>query len=92
MEPPITPKSMPVSAPELSLDHTNKLFGIVYITLTGVIDTIIAGSGLWSWHQSYGVLCLQNLRPVFPENNMLVAQGWFPDSIEQILSFKINFS
>ncbi|KAJ9068414.1 hypothetical protein DSO57_1028990 [Entomophthora muscae] len=48
MEPPNTPKPMPVSASELLLDHINKLFGIVYITLTGVINTIIPASGLWS--------------------------------------------
>ncbi|KAJ9073609.1 hypothetical protein DSO57_1014386 [Entomophthora muscae] len=33
MEPPVTPKPMPASTAKLPLDHTNKLFGIVYITL-----------------------------------------------------------
>ncbi|KAJ9062860.1 hypothetical protein DSO57_1005983 [Entomophthora muscae] len=45
MEPPMTPKPMPASAPNLPTDHTGKLFGIVYITLTGVIDTIIPAAG-----------------------------------------------
>ncbi|KAJ9065785.1 hypothetical protein DSO57_1015995 [Entomophthora muscae] len=49
MEPPVMPKSMPASAPGLPTDHTGKLFGIVYITFTGVIDTIIPAAGLWSW-------------------------------------------
>ncbi|KAJ9048083.1 hypothetical protein DSO57_1037837 [Entomophthora muscae] len=49
MEPPVTPKPMPASAPNLPTDHTGKLFGIVYITLTGVIDTIIPAAGPWSW-------------------------------------------
>ncbi|KAJ9064975.1 hypothetical protein DSO57_1024813 [Entomophthora muscae] len=49
MEPPVTPKPMPASATELPLDHTNKLFVIIYITLTGVIDTIIPAAGLWLW-------------------------------------------
>ncbi|KAJ9072710.1 hypothetical protein DSO57_1024426 [Entomophthora muscae] len=40
---------MPLSAAELTLDHTNKLFRIVYITLTGEIDTIFPTAGLWSW-------------------------------------------
>ncbi|KAJ9087854.1 hypothetical protein DSO57_1028935 [Entomophthora muscae] len=44
MKPPITPKPMPASATKLPLDHTNKLFGTVYITLTGVIDTIVVNS------------------------------------------------
>ncbi|KAJ9084157.1 hypothetical protein DSO57_1027285 [Entomophthora muscae] len=33
MESPVTPKPMPTSTAELPLDHTIKLFGIVYITL-----------------------------------------------------------
>ncbi|KAJ9074658.1 hypothetical protein DSO57_1004114 [Entomophthora muscae] len=41
MEPPMTPKPMPASLPDLPTDHSGKLFGIMYITLTGVIDTII---------------------------------------------------
>ncbi|KAJ9071717.1 hypothetical protein DSO57_1034229 [Entomophthora muscae] len=49
MEPPITPKPTPASAAEPPLDHTNNLFGIVYITLTGVIDTIVSAAGLWLW-------------------------------------------
>ncbi|KAJ9074486.1 hypothetical protein DSO57_1005804 [Entomophthora muscae] len=46
MEPPVTPKPMPDPLPDLP---TDKLFGIVYITLTGVIDTIIPAAGPWSW-------------------------------------------
>ncbi|KAJ9084772.1 hypothetical protein DSO57_1020716 [Entomophthora muscae] len=49
MEPPVTPKPMPASAAKLPLDHTNKLFGIIYITLTGVIDTIVPAAILWLW-------------------------------------------
>ncbi|KAJ9055368.1 hypothetical protein DSO57_1004572 [Entomophthora muscae] len=49
MDPPATPKPMPASAAELPQDHTNKLFGIIYIALTGVIDTIVPAAGLWSW-------------------------------------------
>ncbi|KAJ9071170.1 hypothetical protein DSO57_1000175 [Entomophthora muscae] len=48
MEPPVTPKPMPASSPDLLTGHTIKLFGIVYITLTGVVDTIILAAGLWS--------------------------------------------
>ncbi|KAJ9078390.1 hypothetical protein DSO57_1007106 [Entomophthora muscae] len=49
MELPVTPKPMPDSLPNLPTDYTGKLFGIVYITLTGVIDTIIPASSPWSW-------------------------------------------
>ncbi|KAJ9089302.1 hypothetical protein DSO57_1014256 [Entomophthora muscae] len=35
MELPVTPKPMPASSPNLPTNHTSKLFGIVYITLTG---------------------------------------------------------
>ncbi|KAJ9051459.1 hypothetical protein DSO57_1004199 [Entomophthora muscae] len=49
MEPPVTPRPMPASSLNLPTNHTGKLFGIVYITLTGVIDTIIPAAGLWFW-------------------------------------------
>ncbi|KAJ9048670.1 hypothetical protein DSO57_1032551 [Entomophthora muscae] len=49
MEPPVTPKPMPASSPNLPTNHTGKLFVIVYITLTGVMDTIVPAAGLWSW-------------------------------------------
>ncbi|KAJ9063982.1 hypothetical protein DSO57_1035155 [Entomophthora muscae] len=49
MEPPVTPKPMPTSLPDLPTNHSRKLFGIAYITLTGVIDTIIPAVGPWSW-------------------------------------------
>ncbi|KAJ9067248.1 hypothetical protein DSO57_1001359 [Entomophthora muscae] len=50
--------------------HPSKLFEIVYITLTGVIDTIISVTGLWSWVgkslSSCGWLFLQKTWPVAP--------------------------
>ncbi|KAJ9058524.1 hypothetical protein DSO57_1011464 [Entomophthora muscae] len=49
VEPPVTPKPMSASATKLPLDHTNKLFGILYIALTGVIDTIVPAAVLWLW-------------------------------------------
>ncbi|KAJ9058931.1 hypothetical protein DSO57_1007334 [Entomophthora muscae] len=49
MEPPVTPKPNPAPSSDLPTDHTGKLFGIVYITLTGVIDTIIPAISPWSW-------------------------------------------
>ncbi|KAJ9049463.1 hypothetical protein DSO57_1024168 [Entomophthora muscae] len=93
MEPPVTPKPMPASAPDLPTNHTGKLFGIVYITLTGVIDTIIPAAGPWSWvgkSASYllklapllwWALPAKNLAQVTPENNRLAAQDWIPESL-----------
>ncbi|KAJ9064752.1 hypothetical protein DSO57_1027023 [Entomophthora muscae] len=49
MELPVTPKPMLASSPNLPTNHSGKLFGIVYITLTGVIDTIIPAASPWSW-------------------------------------------
>ncbi|KAJ9054832.1 hypothetical protein DSO57_1010246 [Entomophthora muscae] len=49
MEPPVTPKPMPAATTKLPPIHTNKLFGIVYITLMGVIDTIVPAAGPWLW-------------------------------------------
>ncbi|KAJ9076641.1 hypothetical protein DSO57_1024189 [Entomophthora muscae] len=91
MEPPVTPKPMPASTAKLPLDHTNKLFGIVYITLTEVIDTIVPAAGLWSWvvkPMSYLIklapilwwaLPTQSATHQFPNTSKLANQGWFPD-------------
>ncbi|KAJ9069028.1 hypothetical protein DSO57_1022649 [Entomophthora muscae] len=78
---------MPASLPDLPTDHTGKLFRIVYITLTGVIDTIISVSGPWSWVRK-SVSYLFKLVPllwwalpaktpaqVTPEN-----EGWPPET------------
>ncbi|KAJ9083263.1 hypothetical protein DSO57_1036427 [Entomophthora muscae] len=43
------PKPMPASSPDLPTNHTSKLIGMVYITLTGVVDTIVPDASLWSW-------------------------------------------
>ncbi|KAJ9058995.1 hypothetical protein DSO57_1006768, partial [Entomophthora muscae] len=92
MEPPVTPKPMPASAPDLPANHNGKLFGIVYITLIGAIDTIILAAGLWSWVGKlasyllklapllWWALPARNLAQVTPENNGLAAQDWIPDT------------
>ncbi|KAJ9065552.1 hypothetical protein DSO57_1018270 [Entomophthora muscae] len=91
MELPMTPKTIPASLPDLPTDHTGKLFGIVYITLTGVIDTIVPAAGLWSWVRKsvsyllklapllWWTLPAKTLAQVTPENNRLAAQDWIPD-------------
>ncbi|KAJ9079240.1 hypothetical protein DSO57_1037488 [Entomophthora muscae] len=92
MEPPVTPKPMPTSSPNLPTNHTCKLFGIVYITLTGVIDTIIPAASLWSWvgkSVSYlfklapllwWALSAKNPAQITLENHGLPAQDWIPET------------
>ncbi|KAJ9048824.1 hypothetical protein DSO57_1030784 [Entomophthora muscae] len=93
MEPPVTPKPMTKSAAELTMDHTNKLFGIVYITLMGVIDTSVPTAGLWSW-MSKSMSYLIKLAPIlwwalptqsanyqFPNSRKPADQVWFPEII-----------
>ncbi|KAJ9072308.1 hypothetical protein DSO57_1028851 [Entomophthora muscae] len=91
MEPSVTPKPMLASAAKPPLDHTNKLFGIVYITLTGVIDTIVSTTGPWLWlgkSMSYLIklapilwwaLSTQSATRQFPDASKPASQGWFPD-------------
>ncbi|KAJ9066278.1 hypothetical protein DSO57_1011151 [Entomophthora muscae] len=91
MELPVTPKPMPAFSPDLPTDYTGKLFGIVYITLTGVIDTITPVAGLWFWVGKFAsylfklapllwwALPAKNLAQVIPENNRPAAQDWIPD-------------
>ncbi|KAJ9077174.1 hypothetical protein DSO57_1019332 [Entomophthora muscae] len=95
MELPVTPKSMPASTTKLPLDHTSKLFGIVYITLTEVIDTIVPAAGPWSWVDKsmpyliklapilWWALPAQSATCQFPNTSELANQGWFPDILYQ---------
>ncbi|KAJ9059974.1 hypothetical protein DSO57_1035918 [Entomophthora muscae] len=82
---------MPTSSPNLPNDHTDKLFMIVYITLTGVIDTVIPAPGLWSWVMksfsylfkfflSCGGLYPKKPGLSYPRKVGLAAQDWIPDS------------
>ncbi|KAJ9050118.1 hypothetical protein DSO57_1017455 [Entomophthora muscae] len=96
MELPVTPKPMPASLPDLPTDHSGKLFGIVYITLTGVIDTIILATGPWSWVRKsafyllklapllWWALSAKNLAQVTPEDDGPAAQDWIPDRMPQL--------
>ncbi|KAJ9055360.1 hypothetical protein DSO57_1004564 [Entomophthora muscae] len=92
MELPCDPKPMPASSPDLPNDHSGKLFGIVYITFTGVIDTIILAASPWSWVGKsffyllkltpllWWTLPTKNLAQVTPENDRPAAQDWIPDT------------
>ncbi|KAJ9063597.1 hypothetical protein DSO57_1039215 [Entomophthora muscae] len=91
MEPPVTPKPMPASSPNLPTNHTSKLFGIVYITFTGVVDTVVPAAGPWSWVgksaslpskvSSSLVVGPDRKTPaqVTPKNGRPAAQDWIPD-------------
>ncbi|KAJ9051815.1 hypothetical protein DSO57_1001063 [Entomophthora muscae] len=97
MKPLVTPKPMPASATKLPLDYTNKLFGIEYITLMGVIDTIVPAASLWPWvgkSMSY----LIKLAPIlwwalhtqfttgqFPNTSKPANQGWSPEKLSERL-------
>ncbi|KAJ9081430.1 hypothetical protein DSO57_1014727 [Entomophthora muscae] len=92
IELPMTPKPMPASLPELPTDHSGKLFGIVYITLARVIDTIIPAASPWSWVRKSASYLLKlapllwwklpakNPAQVTPENDGLAVQDWIPDN------------
>ncbi|KAJ9087672.1 hypothetical protein DSO57_1030838 [Entomophthora muscae] len=102
MEPPVTPKPMPASLPDLPTSHTGKLYGIVYITLTGVVDTIIPAAGSWSWVGKYASYLLKlapllwwalparNPAQVIPKNNGPATQDWIPDTA--LLPHHLQFS
>ncbi|KAJ9068151.1 hypothetical protein DSO57_1031606 [Entomophthora muscae] len=82
---------MPNSSPNLLTGHSGKMFGIVYIILTGMIVTIIPAASLWSWvgkSASYlfklapllwWALPAKNLAQVTPGNNRQAAHDWIPD-------------
>ncbi|KAJ9070784.1 hypothetical protein DSO57_1004034 [Entomophthora muscae] len=84
---------MSASSPDLPTNHTSKLFGIVYITLTGVVDTIVPAAGSWSWLGKYAsyllklapllwwALPLKNLVQVTSKTGGPAAQEWVPDNL-----------
>ncbi|KAJ9083877.1 hypothetical protein DSO57_1030189 [Entomophthora muscae] len=91
MEPTVIPKLMPTSLPNLPTNHTSKLFGIMYITLTGVVDTIVPAAGPWSLVRKsvsyflklapllWWALPARNLAQVIPKNNRPAARDWILD-------------
>ncbi|KAJ9080057.1 hypothetical protein DSO57_1029059 [Entomophthora muscae] len=93
MELPVTPKPIPASSPNFPTDHTSKLFRIVYITLTGVVDTIVPAAGPMSWvgkSASYllklapllwWALPAKTLAQVTPGNSGPAAQDWVPENL-----------
>ncbi|KAJ9086254.1 hypothetical protein DSO57_1006138 [Entomophthora muscae] len=99
MEPPVTPKPMPASSPNITTNHTSKLFGIVYITLTGMMDTIVPAASPWSWvgkSASYllklapllwWALPAKTPAQVTPENGRPAARDWIPDSYEIVVTW-----
>ncbi|KAJ9050361.1 hypothetical protein DSO57_1015002 [Entomophthora muscae] len=70
IEPPFTPKPMPASAAELPLNHTNKLFGIVYITLMGSMSYLIKLATILWW-----ALPTQSVTCQFPNASKPADQG-----------------
>ncbi|KAJ9069491.1 hypothetical protein DSO57_1018130 [Entomophthora muscae] len=98
MKPPVIPKPMPASSPNLPTDYTSKLFRIMYITLTGVVDTIVPAAGPWSWVGKSASYLLK-LAPllwwalpakppaqVTPGNGGPAARDWIPDIMNPSLS------
>ncbi|KAJ9090089.1 hypothetical protein DSO57_1006158 [Entomophthora muscae] len=82
MEPPTTPKPMPISPNKLPIGYSNKLFGIMYIILSGLIGTIILAANLWSWVAPilWCALPTKNPAHVVPENDGPATQAWIPES------------
>ncbi|KAJ9057494.1 hypothetical protein DSO57_1022283 [Entomophthora muscae] len=86
---------MPASSSDLPTNHTSKLFGIVYITLTRVMDTIVPAAGPWSWSwlgksASYllklapllwWALPAKKLAQVTSGTGRPAAQEWVPDTL-----------
>ncbi|KAJ9084103.1 hypothetical protein DSO57_1027739 [Entomophthora muscae] len=91
MKPPVTPKPMPASSPDLPTNHTGKLFWYSVHHPHRGGGTIIPAAGPWSWvgkSTSYllklapllwWALPARNLAQVIPKNDGPAAQDWIPD-------------
>ncbi|KAJ9072005.1 hypothetical protein DSO57_1031688 [Entomophthora muscae] len=59
MTPPLTPQpDCPMETPTAAKTTSTQMFGVLYITLTGMVDIMVPNSGSWSFlgqsHPSYG--------------------------------------
>ncbi|KAJ9053532.1 hypothetical protein DSO57_1023258 [Entomophthora muscae] len=87
MTPPLTPQlNRPMETTTASETTSTQLFGVLYITLTGMVDSMIPTSGPWS-------LLGQSLAPILwwalptglaqpcPKTSNASTYAWFPDRI-----------
>ncbi|KAJ9060654.1 hypothetical protein DSO57_1028604 [Entomophthora muscae] len=85
MEPPVTPKPMPASSPDLPTNHTSKLFGIVGggHHYTGCRPVVLGGEVCFLPSKVSSSLVVgparKNPGPSYPQKQRASCQDWVPD-------------
>ncbi|KAJ9076468.1 hypothetical protein DSO57_1025851 [Entomophthora muscae] len=91
MTPPLTPQpNRPMEPPTGTETTSTQLFGVLYITLTGIVDTMVPNSGPWSLLRQ-SVSYIIKLAPILwwalptgpavlcPKSTNASTYAWLPD-------------
>ncbi|KAJ9083836.1 hypothetical protein DSO57_1030612 [Entomophthora muscae] len=97
MTPPLTPQpDRPMETPTAADTMSTQMFGVLYITFTGMIDTMVPNSGPWSLLGQY-ISYIIKLAPILwwalpsgpavfiPKPTNASAYAWFPDNQDLVL-------
>ncbi|KAJ9065304.1 hypothetical protein DSO57_1021074 [Entomophthora muscae] len=92
MTPPLTPQpNCPMETPTAAETTSTQLFGLLYITLTGMVDTMVPNSGPWSL-LGQSVIYIIKLVPILwwalpagpavphPESPNASTYAWLPET------------
>ncbi|KAJ9066006.1 hypothetical protein DSO57_1013882 [Entomophthora muscae] len=95
MTPPLTPRlDRPLEPPAASKTRSTQLFGLLYITLTVLVDSMVANSGPWSL-LGQSVSYIIKLAPIlwwalpassatpYPKPSNTSTYDWLPENILQ---------
>ncbi|KAJ9071106.1 hypothetical protein DSO57_1000780 [Entomophthora muscae] len=105
MTPPLTPQpDCPMENPTAAKTTSTQLFGVLYITLTGLVDSVVPNSGPWSL-LSQSVSYIIKLAPILwwalpagstaphPEPPNASTYDWLPENFgESHLDFSLAYS
>ncbi|KAJ9058410.1 hypothetical protein DSO57_1012440 [Entomophthora muscae] len=96
MTPPLTPRLNRPLEPVTAAETTStQLFGVLYITLTGLVDSMVLNSGAWSLLRQ-SVSYIIKLAPIIwwalptgpviphPEPSNASPYAWLPEKVDQI--------
>ncbi|KAJ9065309.1 hypothetical protein DSO57_1021079 [Entomophthora muscae] len=102
MTPPLTPQpNRPMDSPTAAKTTSTQLSGVLYITLTGMVDTMVPNSGPWSFLGKY-LSYIIKLAPILlwallaglavphPESPNASTYDWLPDIVYITLSGVID--
>ncbi|KAJ9068193.1 hypothetical protein DSO57_1031134 [Entomophthora muscae] len=104
MTPPLTPQpDRPLEPSAVAETTSTQLFGVLYITLTGLVDSVVPNSGPWSL-LGRSVSCINKLAPILwwalpavsaaphPKLPNASTYDWLPDTEHNAATKPLEFS